>query len=277
MNNKFGKTSKLMLQACVKNNKTILKDAYFTAPFKVMHPFYPYDDRLTAECINLGNSAMLNGCMTVMCLTASAGIMAGDEQDFCITVEEGAKMEFVSQAYEKIHKMDAGFATRNSVLTIASNAFLYYNPLPTIPFKDSAFTNTLSVHLKDSSSQFIFKEILSAGRCARGEQFEYRFYHNQLFVYEDHKLIFADNMRLEPDHMALSSLGLYEGYTHLGTLLLFNISKENEWLQKVRALLEETPEIEGGVTLGPHQSIIVRIFGTQSEKISLIMDKLLAL
>ena len=128
MDNKFGKTSTLMLEACVKNNKTIIKDAFFTAPFKIMHPFYPYNDSIPSECINLGSSALLSGCMTVMCLTASAGIMAGDEQDFHITVENGAKLEFVSQAYEKIHKMDSGFATRNCMLSVGSKAFLYYNP-----------------------------------------------------------------------------------------------------------------------------------------------------
>ena len=40
MDNKFGKTSKLVIKAGVKNNQTVLEDAFFTAPFKIMHPFY---------------------------------------------------------------------------------------------------------------------------------------------------------------------------------------------------------------------------------------------
>lgn len=259
MENQFGKTSKLMIKASVKNNQTVLQDVFFTAPFKIMHPFYQHKD-----------------FMTIMCLTASAGIMAGDEQEYEIFVQEGAKLEFVSQSYEKIHKMEDGFATRNANLYVAKDAFLYYNPLPTLPFKDSAFKSALKVHLEDMSSKFILKEILSAGRCARGEQFEYRYYHNQVHVYEGNTLIYADNTRLEPDRMELQSIGMYEQYTHLGTLVLFHILKDEEWFQTVRDLLENTPDLEGGVTRMEHHAIIIRILGKQSDKISCIMDKILA-
>ena len=38
--NSFGKTSRLYLEASVKDGKTILSDVSFTAPYKVMRPFY---------------------------------------------------------------------------------------------------------------------------------------------------------------------------------------------------------------------------------------------
>lgn len=266
MENKFGKTSKLVIKAGVKNNQTVLQDVFFTAPFKIMHPFYHHE-----------NFMQHDDFMTIMCLTASAGIMAGDEQDYTILVQEGAKLEFVSQSYEKIHKMETGSAQRTANLYVAKDAFLYYNPFPTLPFKDSAFTSFLKVHLEDTSSKFILKEILSAGRCARGERFEYRYYHNQINVYESDTLIYADNTRLEPKHMALTSIGMYEHYTHLGTLLMFHISKDHTWFNAVRDLLETTPDLEGGVTITHHAAIIIRILGNQSEKINRIMDEILAL
>lgn len=272
MENKFGKTSKLMIKAAVKDHQTVLQDVFFTAPFKIMHPFYQHERFMPHE-------SFMNheGFMTVMCLTASAGIMAGDEQEYAIFASEGAQLEFVSQSYEKIHKMASGCAKRLANLYVAKDAFLYYNPLPTLPFKDSAFISSLKVHLEDISSKFILKEILSAGRCACGEQFEYRYYHNQINVYEGEQLIYADNTRLDPEHMTLSSIGMYEQYTHLGTLLLFHIHKGNAWFQAVRDLLESTPDLEGGITKAPHTAIVVRILGRQSEKISRIIDKILAL
>lgn len=258
MNNNFGKTSKLMLTAGVKNNLTVLQDAYYSAPFKIMHPFYENSD-----------------FMTIMCLTASAGIMAGDEQEFEITVKEGAKLEFVSQSYEKIHKMEGGSAKRTAHLQVGKDAFLYYNPLPTIPFKDSAFASDLKVQLEDASSKFILKEILSAGRSARGEQFEYRYYHNHIQIEAAGELIYLDNTRLQPNWMALNSIGLYEEYTHLGTLLLCHIPKETSWFQAVRTLLDETPDIEGGVTQINNTSSVIRILGRQADKIEILLNKLL--
>lgn len=258
MSNNFGKTSKLMLLAGVKNNLTVLEDAYYSAPFKIMHPFYENGD-----------------FMTVMCLSASAGIMAGDEQNFEITVKEGAKLEFVSQSYEKIHKMDGGSAKRYANLHVGKDAFLYYNPLPTIPFKDSAFTSNLKVHLEDASSKFILKEILSAGRYARGELFEYRYYHNHIQIEESGELIYLDNTRLEPDSMPLNSIGLYEGYTHLGTLILCHIAKDSSWIQAVRTLIDETPDMEGGITQINSTSSVIRILGRQAEKVDALLSQCL--
>ena len=64
MNNQFGKLSKLHLTTAYREGKTIVEDASFTAPFKIMHPFYEKKD-----------------FMTVMLLMASAGVMAGDRQE----------------------------------------------------------------------------------------------------------------------------------------------------------------------------------------------------
>jgi len=258
MNNKFGKTSKLMIKAGFKNDQTVLEDVFFTAPFKIMKPFYENQD-----------------FMTVMCLTASAGIMEGDEQEFTIFVKEGAKLEFVSQSYEKIHKMNGGFARRTAEVYIGKDAYLYYNPLPTLPFKDSAFTSQLKVHLEDATSKFILKEVLSAGRCARGELFQYRYYHNHIQIEEGGKLIYVDNTKFQPDDMLLDSIGMYEQYTHLGTLLLCNIPKAPIWFQEVRTLLDATPNIEGGVTQVNATSIVIRILGYQADKIEDILNKLL--
>ena len=44
MENVFSKISKVNLTTSFKNRKTILDDVYFTAPFKIMTPFYKDDD-----------------------------------------------------------------------------------------------------------------------------------------------------------------------------------------------------------------------------------------
>lgn len=258
MVNKFGKTSKLMIKARFNNEKTVLEDVAFTAPFKIMKPFYENQD-----------------LMTIMCLTASAGIMEGDEQEFEIFASEGAKLEFVSQSYEKIHKMNNGSASRTAELYVGKEAYLYYNPLPTLPFKDSAFTSKLKVHLEDDTSQFILKEVLSAGRCARGELFQYRYYHNHVQIEESGKLIYVDNTKLHPTCISLNSLGMYEQYTHFGTLLLCHIPKDPKWFQAVRTLLDATDHLEGGVTQVNASMIVIRVLGYQADKIEDILNKLL--
>ena len=86
--NQFGKVSSLSLTAAYKEGKTYLQDASFTAPYKIMFPFEKKD-----------------GGIQVMLLAASAGIMEGDRQEFCFEILPEAKLEFVSQSYDKIHPM----------------------------------------------------------------------------------------------------------------------------------------------------------------------------
>ena len=80
-----------------------------------------------------------NGGIQIMPLCASAGIMAGDSQEFSYHVKEGADLEVLSQSFEKIHKMDEGSAARTIEVQVDKNAKLYYYPQPVIPFAQSAF------------------------------------------------------------------------------------------------------------------------------------------
>lgn len=42
--NKFGKTSEVRLETELRDGKAVLSDVFFTAPFKVMLPFYLRED-----------------------------------------------------------------------------------------------------------------------------------------------------------------------------------------------------------------------------------------
>ena len=76
MDNKFGKISRIQACAAVRDGKTILEDLSFTAPYKIMVPFEKENDGIQ-----------------IMPLCASAGIMAGDSQEFSYHVKEGANLE----------------------------------------------------------------------------------------------------------------------------------------------------------------------------------------
>mgnify|MGYP002711657844 CR=1 FL=1 len=107
MDNKFGKVSRISACAALKDGKTILEDLSFTAPYKIMTPFEKE-----------------NGGIQIMPLCASAGIMAGDSQEFSYHVKEGADLEILSQSFEKIHKMDEGSAGLE-VISSPSTVTLY--------------------------------------------------------------------------------------------------------------------------------------------------------
>lgn len=258
MENQFGKLSKLQLVAGVKDGKTVLDEAYFTAPFKVMQPFYEK-----------------KGFMTAMQLMASAGVMAGDRMELDIRVREHACMEFVSQSYEKIHRMPEGCAMRHTHLSVGPHACLHYMPLPTIPFADSDYRSDMEVELADGTSRFVLCEALACGRAARGEQFQYRKFQNKLSIYQGGKIVYRDNACYEPGRMDMHGYGMYEGFTHLASLVICNEPKTEGWYEKVQKLLDQAEGIEGGATRTVAGHAVVKALGTSGQKLTQIMERIL--
>lgn len=289
MDNKFGKVSRISACAALKDGKTILEDLSFTAPYKIMTPFEKE-----------------NGGIQIMPLCASAGIMAGDSQEFSYHVKEGADLEILSQSFEKIHKMDEGSASRTIEVQVDKNAALYYYPQPVIPFAQSAFDSKMTIHLEDETSKLFLLEIISCGRNAHEERFQYRRFSSKVLLYRGEKLIYRDNTRYEPDKMPMEGIGLYEGYTHMANLFLSKLcnrdnvdggketnidgmdikkqmnssgtgrtsDKTAELQEKIWQILDEDSEIDGGVTRLTTGDLALRIFGHRAQKLQQIAEKI---
>lgn len=266
--NPFGRVSRFSLKAVGGDEgKTILRDLSFTAPYKIMHPFYK-DDGLTQ----------------VMLLAASAGIMDGDRQHFAFDVTDGAKLEFTSQAYEKIHQMVHGCAKRHADIHVGKGAFFRYNPQPTIPFADSAFENSMTIHLDDETAAFQMSEIFTCGRYIRGEKFAYKRYFNLVTMYRGDKLIYRDNTRYDPAVFQMDGMGMFENYTHLANIFVSRPSDPSSFAEQTYSLIEDYTEqprhdtpIEGCLTELSDGDYAVRIFGMRAQVLEELKEKIMAL
>jgi urease accessory protein len=244
--------------ASYKDGKTILSDKFYTQPFKIMKPFHIKKD-----------------LMTVMMQTASAGILKGDTQEMHFVVEDNAKMELLSQSFEKLHKMDGGSARRDTTIKVGKNALFKYSPLPTIPFYDSGFDSTIHAELEDDSSQLILLEVLSGGRIAYGEEFVYRFYNSHITVRKGGKLIYNDNAQYNPSEMDMKSLGMYEGFTHMATLLFINMKDKASDLEKIRGMIDENEKVEGGASIIQSGDTSVKLLGRSAQDLFDLCEKIM--
>lgn len=257
--NTYGPVSNLRVVAGEIGGKTYLKELSFSAPFKVMSPF-----------------KLPGGGMRVMPLMASAGILEGDRQKIFLEMEPHAKMEFVSQSYEKLHKMKNGSASREIFLKVGKGAVLLYRPLPVIPFAGSAFHGCTEIRLEDRNSRLFYQEILSCGRAARGERFEYRYYTSLVEVRRNGKLTYRENNRFYPARGDMEGTGMFEGYSYLANLMFFH-EDASRCVGKIRRLIEEQKEVSGGVTLTAQSDMVVRILGSQVQKLQQLCDMIYAI
>lgn len=246
--NKFGKTSRICLRTGVREGKTILEDVYFTAPYKIMTPF-----------------EKANGGIQVMPLCASAGIMRGDRQEFDYQVGKGVDLEILSQSFEKIHKMEGGFAERKIRIHADTDSSLCYYPQPVIPFGGSIFQSDMEIRLADESSRLFLLEIITCGRNAHEERFAYRRFSSKVRIYRENHLIYRDNTRYEPEKMPMERIGMYEGYSHMANIFLSVSAKSTEQQEKIWEILEKETECEGGVTCLSQGDLAVKIFGNRAQ------------
>ncbi|MDR1712723.1 MAG: urease accessory protein UreD [Coriobacteriales bacterium] len=180
--NRYGQASRLYLRIAANAGRSYLAESSFTAPLKVLEPFYDTQGR-----------------MLLTLITVSAATMAGDVQDIELELAADASARISSQAFEKLHAMPAGSqASRRITARIGSGATLDYSPLPTIPFADSAFVGSLHFELADTTSRLFYSDILAAGRIAAGERFAMRRWCNCVELYQQGRLAWMDNLVLEP-------------------------------------------------------------------------------
>lgn len=248
MYNNFGKTSKLKMTASSEGKKTFLEEVYFTAPLKVMTPIYPFP-----------------GYMQIILLAASAGMMSGDNQEIEINIHSGCHAELTGQSYEKIHKMEDGYACRKSYITIGKNSFFRYNPLPVIPFAHSSFQSQNRIMLEDENSQFIMCDIISCGRYAYGERFQYQSYQSLTEVFCKNSLIYRDNTRYRPELFPMDGIGFYEQYNVLSNILLIHLNESDLLTEKIYAYLSSVTNIAPGITRLDSHGILVKILACDSQ------------
>lgn len=256
MSNNYIKESKLYLQTAVKNNKTILKDSFFTAPFKITNPFYDEANNLMKLCI----------------MSASPGMLEGDRYVMKYVLEEGSRLHLFSQSYNKIFSMKEDSARQDVEITIKSGASLEYYLYPTIPYKASAFKGNTKFFLEEDSD-LIYREIISCGRYGMGEKFEFKEFSSRVSIYKNEKLIFFDNTHLQPAQQDIQGLGLYEAFTHAANIFIVNKEANEEYRKVFLKLLRDYEGIECGISILEFGTII-RILGKSSDRLMKITDDL---
>jgi len=141
--------TKLDLSFEVREGKTYLSKQFVSSPLKIIRPFDLGDGRVLLQIVNVG-----------------PGVMAGDDFDISITLKAGAKVVLLNQSATKLHSMSLGESARQDInIHVEDGAELEYYPGLTIPFKETVFLQTTTVHLA-TTAKFAFVENWSMGRIA---------------------------------------------------------------------------------------------------------------
>jgi urease accessory protein len=227
---------------------TILASSTQTPPLKVVRAF-----------------PLENGAALVHLHNVSGGLLGGDILELAVHVGPSASVQLTTTSATRIYRprRDSAPTMQSNEISLAENAFLEYLPDAVIPYAGVRFEQRTKIHLAPGAGLFWW-EILSPGREARGEIFEYDSVHMRAEISVAGRPIGLERMRLEPRHRALTSLARLGTYRYWATFYICRVgldpaawlSAENHLRETARALTRPGESLWGISTLVDHGLVL---------------------
>lgn len=204
------------------NGQTYLANQYFKLPLQVMKPHY-YDN---------------DGTAFVYLLNPGGGIIQNDYLRTEILLEENSSVLVTTPSTTKLYKMEDGHAKLENIITVKEGAVLEYMPEHNVPFALSETYQETEYHL-DRGATLIASDMVTAGRVAKGEVFQYNLYSSRTKIYVNGKLRIYDNSRMDPKVLKMQNLGYMEGYLTNGTIYVYSQNIDDQLPAKLNSVQHE--------------------------------------
>ncbi|NQD71739.1 urease accessory protein UreD [Sphingobacterium shayense] len=248
--------SAIKLNAEREGHKTVLKESYHSAPYKLT--YY--------------GSPTFHEHLEMIIMSASPGVMEGDILTIDVHAKPGAELKLFTQSFNKVHPMKTG-AEQLTVVHVDKEALFQYIPHPITPFKESIFLAKNEIHL-DKEGVLIWGDIICSGRVHMKESFVFTQLHSVTRIFREGKLIFIDNQFLSPAKQPIQKMLFFEGYTHQATLLFSSSFAKELKLELDEIMTQDYIDITYGFTQAADDVVIFRALGNRGE---LLYDLLLML
>jgi urease accessory protein len=232
------------------NNKTSIKYQFYKVPLCVKRALYLEDTCPEMAYIHI--------------ISPSGGILQGDRYRTDIVLKNSAKSHITTQSATRIYKMNKNFGTQIINLDVDDNCYLEYIPDQIIPFKNSKYYQVSNMRVHDGAT-CIYSEILTSGRVASNESFEYDIcYMKVKAVNHLNKIRFIDIAKLEPKKDNIKSFGIMNNYNVLGNIYILSPKDQlTDIKNEINILLNKLDCVIGGCTKLPDDGgLLVRILGT---------------
>ena len=204
----------------------------------------------------------------------TGGIVQGDRIGLRVYAANGTAAHLTTQSASRIYQMTHNCAVQSTEIVLDDAAYVEFWPDAVIPYLGARFSQHTTLRLAPTAT-LLYRDILTAGRLARGERFAFQAYHSRTTgTALDGKPLFVDALRLEPGRMPLAGTGFFGGYDVLGTLyVLTPNAARDDLIGSLDTLLRDDGTVFGGVsTLPNHAGVIVRVLGPSAAAVARTLE-----
>ena len=251
-------TIKIELQAN-EDSKTYIKSLLSKAPFLIQKAMYP----------DTGYPHFAH----IYMMSSSGGILQGDEQKIDVAMGRNSAARITTQSATKIYKMEGGYASQYINIHSQEGSYLEFVPHQIIPFKSSRFYQEVNLEVEENAV-LIYSEIISAGRIASGEKFDFDLCFLRTSAHRNGLILFTDVMSLS--HKDKTNLESVFGRKDVfSTVYIIGSSIQIERIVDEINLATENTSLLASCSNLPHDSgIIVRILADSVSEIVALTESI---
>ena len=199
--------ARLQLNFAQSNDKTLLVKREHIGPLTVQRPFYPE-----------------GGACHIYILHPPGGIVGGDDLSINVKAAPHSHALITTPAAGKFYRSSGAQAKQAVEITIANGATVEWLPQETIIYEGAQLKSSVKVDLA-SDARFIGWEILSMGRPACYENFDYGLADLSWQIYCEDRPVLLERLYL--DAKAFSARWGLQGNSACGTLFATPASAES--------------------------------------------------
>ena len=249
----------LDLHMDLSKNKTVVSRQYCKAPLLTQKALYYDSDNPSMAYLFL--------------MSSSGGVLQGDRYQIKISLAKNSVCNITTQGATRIYKMESDYASQNVEIDLAEKSYLEFLPDQIIPYAKSRYCQQIILR-KTEDSTAIYSEIISPGRAARGELFDYEICYLK-FIAQDisGNTLFVDSSRLKPGESKFGDAIMGQNSV-LGTLYaLVPKNSLDVMTPLIQAALDNSGMLCSFSNLPGDCGILVRLLSSSAEDTkSLILD-----
>ncbi|WP_028782274.1 urease accessory protein UreD [Thalassobacillus devorans] len=210
-------TGNLQLKIENKKGKSIPKDIYFQGAFKLMRPKY-FDD---------------SGQPCYFILNPGGGYLDGDRYRMDLNLEEKAELLLTTQAATKVYKTPNQSVIQETNISMGKDSTLEYVPDPIIAYRSADYIQHNNIHM-ESGATLIYSDILTPGWSPDGSLFSYDNIQVKNQIFMNGRRVVFDHLRLKPNSQDIGGIGLMEGFTHVGSMIVICDQVSKEFMERIK-------------------------------------------
>lgn len=176
--------------------------------------------------------AQPDGAASVHLHNVSGGVLAGDQLEMQVHVQRGAQAQITSTSATRLYRQrgTSGIARLHNTVRIDEDGLLEYVPDPIIPFAHAELQQHTRITLAQNAG-VIWWEVLSPGREAHGERFDYTTLTLLTEIFAGDTPIAIERMHLQPNRQQLHTPAQFGEYSHYATFYACKVGTDTSDLE----------------------------------------------